>query len=146
MCIACATKTTPIVNGTKKRRKDREPFLPINININQSASAWTSFPYWHVKYMRRNRMKKKGFSLMILMMTLNTPNLNDKAFCNWRTPSHSGPFHGVKIQVLEIKMTKIFQHIVNYVNLSVLKLKKRHGGRILPEIDWESIQGVCRQK
>ena len=37
---------------------------------------------------------------------------------------HNGPFQGVTLHVLEIK--KIYQLIVNYVNLSVLKLEKRY--------------------
>ena len=38
------------------------------------------------------------------------------------SPPHSGPFHWVTLHVLEIK--KIYQRIVNYVYLSVLKLEK----------------------
>ena len=37
---------------------------------------------------------------------------------------HIGPFQGVRLQVLEIK--KIYQCIVNNVNLSVLKLEQRY--------------------
>ena len=38
-------------------------------------------------------------------------------------------------------LTKIYQRIVNNVNLSVLKLFTPKWGGILAEIDWESIQG-----
>ena len=40
------------------------------------------------------------------------------------TRTHSGPFPGVTLHILEIK--KIYQHIVNNANLSVLKLEKRY--------------------
>ena len=39
-------------------------------------------------------------------------------------PPHTGPFQGVRLQVLEIK--KIYQRIVTDVNLSVLKLVNRY--------------------
>ena len=42
----------------------------------------------------------------------------------YKTPPHSGSFPGVTLHILEIK--KIYQHIVNYANLSVLKLEKRY--------------------
>ena len=65
---------------------------------------------------------------------------------------HIGPFQGVTLLVLEIK--KIYQHIVNDVNLSVLKLEKRYlhqngvefNQKLNQSIKLESIQGQKSNK
>ena len=63
-------------------------------------------------------------------------------------PSHIGPFHGVILQVLEIK--KIYQCIVNNVNLSVLKLEKRYlhqnGVEFNQKLIGNQFRGITRQK
>ena len=57
--------------------------------------------------------------------TENLPNCNSTKFVlPMLMLQHSGPFQWVTLHVLEIK--KIYQRIVNNVNLSVLKLEKRY--------------------
>ena len=61
---------------------------------------------------------------------------------------HTGPFQGVSLRVLEIK--KIYQRIINYVNLSVLKLKKRYlhqnGVEFRQQFIGNQIMGATREK
>ena len=59
--------------------------------------------------------------------------------------THSGPFPGVTLH--EIK--KIYQHIINIVNLSVLKLEKRYlhqnGVEFNKKLLGNIVRGLCRQ-
>ena len=61
---------------------------------------------------------------------------------------YSGPFHWVTLHVLEIK--KIYQRIVNYVNISILKLEKRYlhqnGVEFHQQFIGNQIRGATRQK
>ena len=61
---------------------------------------------------------------------------------------HIGPFQWVILRVLEIK--KIYQRVVNNVNLSVLKLEKRYLHQNGVEFDQKLIgnkfRGITRQK
>ena len=58
----------------------------------------------------------------------------------------SNPFQGLTPQVLEIN--KIYQRILNYVTLSILKLEKRylHQNGVEFHHEWESIQGCIQAK
>ena len=61
---------------------------------------------------------------------------------------HSGPFQEVTLHVLEIK--KIYQCIVNYVNLSVLKLEIRYlhqnGIEFTQKFIGNQFRGLTQQK
>ena len=70
-----------------------------------------------------------------------------KKFIKWGGV-HSRPFPGVTLHILEIK--KIYQHIENNVNLSVLKLEKRYlhqnGVEFNQKLIGNIVRGLCRQK
>ena len=68
--------------------------------------------------------------------------------CPLMPPPPSGPFQGVTLHVLEIK--KIYQLIINNVNLSVLKLEKRYLHQNVVEFKQKLIGNIvnrlCRRK